>query len=135
MKSTLKFNEQYNNFSGLSPVQATITSNPEDITDRLGADVTTMGFNVKLEESFTVEFVDGDELVEATVEAGEFAVTARGGQYDENLHQTGNKILLNVNFKEGKFLFTASRLSNVATRPTLTIVRKKVETEVDALTA
>lgn len=135
MTTTLKFNEQYSNFSGLSPVTATITSIPEDITERLGASAPTTGFNVKLDESFDVTFVEGDEEVTATVEAGEFAVTARGNQYNPEMHVVGAKILLNINYKEGSFLFTASSLTNVAVRPTITLSRKKVETEVDALTA
>lgn len=135
MNTTLKFNEQYNNFSGLSPVTATITSEPTDITERLGASAPTTGFNVKLDESFDVTFVEGDEEVTATVEAGEFAVTARGNQYNPEMHVVGAKILLNINYKEGSFLFTASSLTQTALRPTITLSRKKVETEVDALTA
>lgn len=135
MTTNLKFNEQYNNFSGLSPVTATITSTPEDITARLGASAITTGFNVKLDESFDVTFVEGDEEVTATVEAGEFAVTARGNQYNPEMHVVGAKILLNINYKEGSFLFTASSLTQTALRPTITLSRKKVEAEVDALTA
>ena len=135
MNTTLKFNEQYNNFSGLSPVTATITSTPENITERLGASAPTTGFNVKLDESFDVTFVEGDEEVTATVEAGEFAVTARGNQYNPEMHVVGAKILLNINYKEGSFLFTASSLTQTALRPTIILSRKKVETEVDALVA
>ena len=135
MNTTLKFNEQYNNYSGLSPVTATITSTPEDITARLGASVSTMGFNVKLDESFNVTFVEGDEEVTATVDAGEFAVTARGNQYNSEMHVIGAKILLNINYKDGSFLFTASGLTQTALRPTIKLSRKKVEAEVDAFVA
>lgn len=135
MTTTLKFNSDYNNYSGLSPVTATITSEPTDITERLGATAPTTGFNVKLDESFDVTFVEGDEEVTATVEAGEFAVTARGNQYNPEMHVVGAKILLNINYKDGNFLFTASSLTQTAIRPTITLSRKKVEAEVDALVA
>lgn len=144
MTTNLKFNEENNNFSGLSPVQVTITSEPKDITDliksvdRDGNPVTTMSFDVELTEPFDVEILLEDEIVTTTVEAGKFAVTARKNQFDADLHKVGNKILLNVSAKlfddDIKFIFSASRLTQTALRPTLTVSRKKVETAVDAFT-
>lgn len=144
MTTNLKFNEENNNFSGLSPVQVTITSEPKDITDliksvdRDGNPVTTMSFDVELTEPFDVEILLEDEIVTTTVEAGKFAVTARKNQFDADLHKVGNKILLNVSAKvfgeEIKYIFSASRLTQTALRPTLTVSRKKVETAVDAFT-
>lgn len=145
MTTNLKFNEENNNFSGLSPVQVTIVSEPKDITDvikstdRDGNPVITMSFDVELSENFDVEMILDDEIITTTVEAGRFAVTARKNQFDADLHKVGNKILLNVSAKlfgdEIKYIFSASRLTQTALRPTLTVSRKKVEAEVDALIA
>lgn len=144
-KVTLKFNEENNNFSGLSPVEVTIVTEPKNITDiikssdRDGNPITTMSFDVELAEPFNIEMTLEDEILTTTVAAGKFAVTARKNQFDVDLHKVGNKILLNVSAKlfgeDIKYIFSASRLTQTTLRPTLTTSRRKVETEVDALIA
>lgn len=129
--TNLKFNSTYNNFSGLMNTQVEVTSEPVDATAALNADVTTMSFNVRLakDEHFTFTDQTSGEVVEGTIEAGEFSVTARGAQFDPTVHVKGNKCLLNINVRseDNAVLLTASKLVNTINRPVITFTRKVVE--------
>jgi len=140
--TNLKFNsgvsptgQPYTNFSGLMNTGVTITSDPIDATEALGANVTTMSFNVRLEKNEQFTFVDQatGEQVEGTIEAGEFSVTARGNQFDPTVHVKGGKCLLNINVRaeDNAVLLTASKLVNTINRPIVTFTRKAVEPVVE----
>jgi len=135
MTTNLKFNSGYNNFSGLMNTQVEITSEPVDATAALNADVKTMSFNVRLEKDEQFTFVDQStgEVVEGTIEAGEFSVTARGNQFDPTVHVKGGKCLLNINVRaeDTAVLLTASKLFNTINRPVVTFTRKTVEPVVE----
>ena len=140
--TNLKFNSEYNNFSGLMNTAVTITSDPVDATSALGANVQTMSFNVRLSQDEQFTFVDQStgEQVDGTVEAGEFSVTARGNQFDPTVHVKGGKCLLNINVRaeDNAVLLTASKLANTINRPVVTFARKaiaQVETALELATA
>jgi len=135
MTTNLKFNSTYNNFSGLMNTRVEVTSEPVDATAALNADVTTMSFNVRLEKDETFTFVDqtSGEQMEGTIKSGEFSVTARGNQFDPTVHVKGGKCLLNINVRaeDHATLLTASKLTNTINRPTVTFIRKAVESVIE----
>jgi len=132
--TNLKFNPDYNNFSGLMTTPVIVTSDPIDATEALGANVKTMSFNVRLEKDEQFTFVDQStgEQVTGQINASEFSVTARGNQFDPAVHVKGNKCLLNINVREDEtVLLTASKLVNTINRPVITFTRKAVEPVVE----
>lgn len=133
--TNLKFNSTYNNFSGLMNTRVEVTSEPVDATAALNADVTTMSFNVRLAEDERFIFFNqiSGEVVEGTIKAGEFSVTARGAQFEPMVHVKGNKCLLNINVRaeDNAVLLTASKLVNTINRPIVTFTRKAAEPVVE----
>lgn len=105
---SLNHNTQYDNYSGLHNTTGVVTTEPRDISSLIGTDEPTWSFNVRFDESF--EVVIDDQII-ATVPK-EITVTAKGKQYNPEIHVMGGNTLINVNFKEGQnnLLFTAANL-------------------------
>lgn len=125
----LSFNEDYQTFSGLISTPATIVSEPRDVTDIIGATTTTFSFDVQLENNVEFTFTHQDESITGMIAAGTVTVTARGGQYNPEVHHIHGQTLLNINIVEqdGEFktLLSAAPLMPGASvkKPSITFTR------------
>lgn len=127
--TNLSFNKEYNSFSGLINTPATIVSMPRDVTEIIGASAPTFSFDVVLENNVEFTFDHQGESITGVIEAGTITVTARGGQYNPEVHHIHGQTLLNINIVEqdGEFktLLSAAPLMPGASvkKPSITFTR------------
>lgn len=129
----LKFNEQYQNYSGFAPIQGTLLNTPNWNED-FQTFMATMSAD-------TFEFQVEDEI--KTIFAGNHTVSAKGpngdkpGQFNAELHQEGKKVYFNITYSEAKgVLFTLAPTNVVrGEKPVIGASRKVVVDNVSVTAA
>jgi len=129
----LKFNDQYNNFSGFAQIQGTLLNTPT-----WNADFQTFMGTMQCDE---FEFQVEDEI--KTIFAGNHTVSAKGpngdkpGQFNAELHKEGNKVSFNITYSPEKgVLLTLAPINGIrGEKPVVGASRKVVVDNVSVTAA
>lgn len=103
MNVNLVFNQDYKTFQGSYAQKCKIVGeNPNPIgLDKDGNEV--KGFTVDLPTDVVLNYIKNDEIVASmAVPKGQYLASARGGQYNSEVHRTGNETSISFYFSEGQ---------------------------------
>lgn len=121
----LKFSHEYNNYSGNADFKVRIVSaNPNEIATGV------KGFTVSIDEDVEFHIQNEDEVRTAVLPAGNYLASARGGQFNPELHIEGNETNIGFSWKEGETAPLINLLpSNLVrgVKPVFTFVSQEVD--------